>query len=386
MYRCWLIIAVIVLYAVPFYRGGLQPGEHVYAAVEENGSVGEIDPVYAEHFVNNELPGLISHVSSITSAGPGKMACVWYSGSKEGAPDVSIYLSIYNEEESTWSTPSVVVSRVQASGELGRYIKKLGNAVISNDNSGRLWLFYASVTVGGWSGTTINYTVSHDQGETWAKSRKMVLSPFLNLTNNVKNKPLLLDDGSLLLPVYHEFLRKFSQLVHFRPDKNGAQYEIRKMTMEGRAIQPSIINEGKAGLTAFFRNMGHEEKNHILRADSSDLGLTWTGLSDTPLPNPNSGFDMLRLESGSYIGIINNSYKDRENLSLVLSDDRGKSWRLLKVLEESEGNEYSYPSIIRSRQGLYHITYTYERRRIKHVVFNETWLKNNMGGTDQRIF
>lgn len=234
MYRCWLIIAVIALYAVPFYRGGLQPGERVYAAVEENGSAGDINSVYAEHFVNDELPGFISHVSSITSAGPGKMACVWYSGSIEGAPDVSIYLSIYNEEESTWSEPSVVMSRVQASGELGRYIKKLGNAVISSDNNGRLWLFYTSVTVGGWSGTTINYKVSHDQGNTWTASRKMLLSPVMNLTNNVKNKPLLLDDGSFLLPVYHEFLRKFSQLVHFRPDRDGAEYEIRKMTREGR--------------------------------------------------------------------------------------------------------------------------------------------------------
>lgn len=109
-------------------------------------------------------------------------------------------------------------------------------------------------------------------------------------------------------------------------------------------------------------------------AESSDLGQTWSDLAYTSLPNPNSGFDMVTLTDGAYLGVINNSFQDRSDLTLVISRDVGKTWKVLKVLENAPGKEYSYPSIIRNKQ-YYHITYTYERKRIKHVMFNEAWLK-----------
>lgn len=339
-------------------------------------------PFYAEGFVNRQAADTIAHVSSITPAGDNKMACTWYAGSREGGRDVSIYFALYDEEKKAWTGPSVLVNREQASEELGRYIKKLGNPVIFSDKSGRLWLFYASVTVGGWSGTSLNYKVSSDNGQTWAKSRKMILSPFLNLASNVKNKGIDLDDGSFLLPVYHEFIKKYSQVVRVRPGDAGAGFEIRKMTHEGTAIQPSLLYEEGKRLNAFFRNMGPGEKNYVLSASSDDMGLSWSGLEDTTLPNPDSGLDMIRLGSGAYLGVINNSFEDRDNLTMVTSRDKGRTWKTLKVLEDSYGKEYSYPSISRSRQGLYHITYTYNRERIKHVTFNEAWIKQQGGASN----
>jgi predicted neuraminidase len=333
-------------------------------------------PFYSEGFVTEERPGTISHVSSISPAGNNKMACVWYAGTREGARDVAIYFSIFDEEKATWTKPIILVDRGQCCRELKRYIKKVGNPLLFSDKEGRLWLFYASITFGGWSGSSLNYKISEDGGYTWSKSRKMILSPFLNLTNNVKNKGINFNDGSFIIPVYHEFIKKFSQLVWVRPtDSDGVKLEIRKITHQKKAIQPSLLYNGGKNLSAFFRNMGPKGSSYILIAHSNDMGQSWSGLSDTHLPNPNSGFDMITLSDGSYLGVVNNSFTDRSNLSLVISRDIGKTWKILKVLENTPNREYSYPSINRSGRGFYHITYTYEKRRIKHIVFNEAWIK-----------
>ncbi len=329
--------------------------------------------------MNEARPGMICHVSSVCPAGNGKVACTWYSGSRESAPDVAIYLSIFDEATSRWSAPRVVVDRDTCSKELGRYVRKVGNSLIYRDGKGRLWLFYSSVIFGGWSGSSLNYKVSDDNGKTWSRSRKLILSPFFNLTENVKNKGINLDDHSFVIPAYHEFARKYSELIHFETAGGSVKYETRKMTHGDDAIQPSLLHDGQGELVAFFRNMSPGDKNHILTARSSDSGRTWSDLSETSLPNPDSGLDMIRLQDGGYMGVINDSYHGRGNLTIVLSRDGGKTWKPIKVLEDKPGSEYSYPSINRSASGLYHVTYTYERRRIRHVVFNEAWIRKMEG-------
>jgi len=185
-----------------------------------------------------------------------------------------------------------------------------------------------------------------------------------------------LDNGSFVVPVYHEFIKKFSQLVLITPEKGPIKYEIRKITTMGKAIQPSILYDEGKSMKAFFRNMGDNRENYILNASSNDMGQTWSGISSTSLPNPNSGFDMIKLRDNMYLAAINYSFHGRSNLSMLLSQDKGRTWRTIKVLENTPGQEYSYPSISRSKSGLYHITYTYERRKIKHIVFNEAWVRN----------
>jgi len=218
--------------------------------------------------------------------------------------------------------------------------------------------------------------MSADGGRTWTGSSKMILSPFFNLTENVKNKGLLFDDGSFAIPVYHEFFRKFSQLVRLTPGNGHIKYEIRKITTKGDAIQPSILHDEGGAMTAFFRNMGDKKENYILKAFSNDMGQTWSEITATSLPNPNSGFDMVKLDDGRYLAVINYSFHDRSDLTMLISEDKGITWEKMKVIENSPGKDYSYPSIMRSNSGLYHISYTYEKRRIKHIVFNEAWIRS----------
>jgi predicted neuraminidase len=380
MKRLLIICLAVLLSLLPLYQS-----YHRQGRADKKGLVAlvrypsDAEPYFEEDFVNEARPGKICHVSSICPAGEGKVACTWYSGSKESGPDVAIYLSVFDEATSRWSVPRVIVDRDSCSKELKRYVRKVGNSLIYRDGRGRLWLFYSSVIFGGWSGSSLNYKLSTDNGQTWSRSRKLILSPFFNLAENVKNKGINLGGHSFVIPVYHEFAKRYSEIVRFETSDDSVKYEIGKMTCRDDAIQPSLLPDGQGKLVAFFRNMSSGDKKHVLTARSGDTGRTWSDLEETALPNPNSGLDMIGLQDGGYLGVINDSYHSRGNLTLVLSRDGGRTWRPIKVLEDRPGREFSYPSINRSSSGLYHVTYTYERKRIRHVVFNEAWIRKMEG-------
>ncbi len=331
------------------------------------------DPFYRSGFIYDELPGVMAHVASIAPLDQGRMAAVWYAGSREGARDVAIFFARYDGRQ--WQPPRLLVDLQSCSRDTAMRVKKVGNPVIFRDLESRLWLVYASVVEGGWSATSLNYMVSTDSGETWTPSRKLFLSPFFNLTYNVKNKAILLDDGSFLLPVYHEMLTKRSALLHVKPEEDAVTYRIRRITFRARAIQSALFSLGGSRLMTLFRNM---DGGQVLAAESDDTGRTWSDPYRLELPNPNAGFDAIRLGSGTILAAINNSDHDRADLSLAVSDDDGASWRIARVLQREPGMEYSYPSLAIDDSALIHLVYTYERKSIKHVVFSEAWLKETV--------
>ena len=92
------------------------------------------------------------------------------------------------------------------------------------------------------------------------------------------------------------------------------------------------------------------------------------------LPNPNAGTDAVTLADGRQLLIYNHAVrqrpypKGRDILNLAISED-GINWKPVVTLEHQEGrNEFSYPAIIQAKDGLVHITYTYQRRSVKYVV------------------
>jgi len=328
--------------------------------------------LYKESFVNEETPGKICHVSSIVNINKEKTICVWYSGSREGAKDVAIYKAIFDEKEMKWNKPEKLIDRITATTELKMYVKKIGNPMLMKDLSGKIWLFYSSAAFGGWSMTSLNYKTTQD-GITWTKSKKLLLSPFFNLNLNVKNDGINVNEETFIIPAYGELFKKLSYIIKIDTIEEDAQ--IYKIPDSAKAIQPVILPD-KDSILLFFRNTSKSGKKFILT--TKGILSNWKELSPTQLPNPDSGFDMIRIDESIILGVINYSFSNRENLSIVVSADNGKSWKVLKILEQKEGKEYSYPSIAESSNGLYHITYTYERKKIKHIVFNKTWLYNRI--------
>ena len=130
------------------------------------------------------------------------------------------------------------------------------------------------------------------------------------------------------------------------------------------AIQPSILIHPGGRLQLVCRST----VSKVLTAWSEDNGRTWTELAPLALPNPNSGIDAVTLSDGRHLIIYNHIKSGRNMLNAAISSD-GTTWKAAFMLEnEPKGAEFSYPAVIQTSDGLVHITYTWNRKLIKHVV------------------
>jgi predicted neuraminidase len=110
-----------------------------------------------------------------------------------------------------------------------------------------------------------------------------------------------------------------------------------------------------------------ERIGRIVASSSSDGGRTWTPAHATNLPNPNAGVDVARIDDGRLVLVYNHLPEGRHAIHLATSDDDGETWGPPHLLEEGPG-EYSYPAVIQAADGTIHITYTWRRTRVRHLV------------------
>jgi len=206
---------------------------------------------------------------------------------------------------------------------------------------------------------------SRDNGRTWSDAARLadgILGP-------IKNKPVRLTDGSIVAPSSTESPERPSAWrVHFERSVDGGRTwtAIAPAASAGAApvdaIQPAILTYADGRLQA----IGRTRSQRIFETWSSDRGTTWTPIALTALPNPNSGIDAVTLRDGRHVVVYNHTTSGRTPLNVAISRD-GKTWNAALVLERDPG-EYSYPAVIQDADGLVHVTYTWKRQRIKHVV------------------
>ena len=352
-----------------------------------------------EEFIS-PLGDIQVHVASIAELRDGTLAAVWYGGEYEGAAGTLIYFTTRAPGENReWKQPRGIVSRDTASLELNRYIKKIGNPVIFTDARDRLWLLYVTVSIGGWSGSSLNAKISENHGITWSKSKRLTLSPFFNVSELVRNNPQPLTNGGFVVPIYHECIGTFSELLWLRPgtDGKGFKYDKTRLTWGKRFIQPSMVALAPGTAAVFFRS--HRSNSRIARSSSNDTGRTWTAPQYSDLPNPGAGINALVLPGNRMLLAYNHHKQTRENLSLAVSKrepteyterhrkknktKKDQAWRRVVVLEDTPGEEFSYPYMLRTRGGKIHLVYTWRRKRVKHVVFNEAWINRQLMMNDE---
>ncbi len=272
----------------------------------------------------------------------------------------------------------MIMDAATAQRQLGRFVRKVGNPVIYNHGNGKLWLFFVSVSVGGWAGSAINLMESADGGRTWSAARRLVTSPFLNIGTLVKNPAFEYTDGTIGLPVYHEFIGKFGELL--RLNREGRIIARTRLSTGRRSLQPNIVPVTPRVALGYLRYAG--ENGNVLFIATEDAGLTWSEPRELDVPNPNSPVSSLQTDEHTLL-VLNNAPEGRHDLSLGVSRN-GEDWRIVHELESvdvdpaSHDFEFSYPWFMRSRDGRFHLLYTWNKRFIKHISFNQAWLEEKI--------
>jgi len=322
--------------------------------------------ITTDEFIYEKAPYPECHAATIAETPKGFVAA-WFGGTKERNPDVCIWVSrLVNGK---WTEAINVANGIQ--NDSLRY--PTWNPVLYQVPGGDLLLFYK---IGPSPSTWKGYMrTSADGGITWSV-QKALPEGFLG---PIKNKPVLLKNGTLLCPSSTE--GKGWQ-VHFEATKNWGKTwtmigPINDLKSPMKAIQPSILFHKEGRLQILCRS----QNRAVLTSWSSDQGKTWSPLAKTSLPNNNSGTDAVTLKDGRQLLVYNHVLPPgtaikgaRTPLNVAISND-GVKWYAAAILEDSPISQYSYPSVIQSSDGMVHIVYTWRRQRIKHVVLDPSKLQ-----------
>ena len=325
------------------------------------------------------------HAASLIALKDGAIRAFWFAGSREGAADVVINSAVLDPKLSHWSAPTVVMDRVSAEKSLSRYIAKLGNPVPARMADGRLQLFFVTVSIGGWAGSSISSVISDDEGLTWGNPQRLIGSPLINLSTLVKSPAIAFADGRLGLPAYHEWIGRFGEFLRLDA---GQVIDKRRMSSGQGAIQPLVFVNDDQDATAYFRQTrGAGQAKQVPVSQTLNAGQSWQSDADLPIANPNSAVAGLRLNSGARILVLNNIEAGRYRLALMMADAKSSQWQVIEVIEDDEAlseqrKEFSYPYLISADGNDAHLVYTWDRKKIRHRYFSGAWLKRAQSQLD----
>ncbi|MSR60056.1 MAG: sialidase [Planctomycetaceae bacterium] len=322
------------------------------AEVEKTSAATGQPGVIGVEFLYDQASFPSCHASTIVDTKSGLVAA-WFGGSDEGNDDVGIWLS--RRISGDWLAPIEVANGVDSDGR--RY--PCWNPVLSPAADGSLLLFYkVGPSPSRWWGLVKR---SSDMGQSWSSYEHLPLGLF----GPIRNKPIQLTDKTLLCgsSTEHDGWR-----VHMeRASPDLKTWEKTAPLNDGKTlglIQPTILTHPGGRLQILCRS----RQKRVFELWSSDAGKTWSTPEALDLPNPNSGIDGVTLADGRQLLVYNHTQRGRSPLNVAVSSD-GRKWQGAVVLENTPG-EFSYPAVIESRDGQVHITYTWNRRRIRHVTID----------------
>lgn len=358
--------------------------------------------VFPLHPQHNHAPGVVV-------CPHGDLLVSWYRGSGErSADDVAVFGARKKAGSDRWSDAFLLADTPGFPD---------CNTTLFIDAKGRLWLFWPVILANTWESCLTHYRISSDfqrdgppkwdwQGvltlkprnfETvmmrefavWKQKvagfplpgdigedavRKKVSDKLLSrLGWQPRCKPTVLRSGRMLLPLYSD---TYSAGLMAISDDGGETWTASEPLAGFGSIQPAVLERRDGTLVAYMRENGVFRKVRV--AESADGGVSWGTVGVTELPNPGSGLDAVRLASGNWLLVYNDTTRGRNSLAVSLSDDEGKTWKWTRHLEKQESGSFHYPAVVQAPDGPIHAVYSYfvaGGKSMKHARFSEAWVK-----------
>ncbi len=359
-----------------------------------------------------------NHASSIVELPSGDLLACWYHGSGERtADDVRILASRRPRSSDRWEAPFTLADTPGFPD---------CNPTLFVDSRRRLWLLWPVILANQWHTALMKYRIAGEYSgrgtPQWQWSDNLLFIPrnfaarvrevvepewraaragrladylktildragdkyFSRLGWMTRAHPLELPSGRILVPLYSDGY-DFS-IIAFTDD-GGLSWSSSEPLVSHGGVQPALVRRSDGTLVAYMRDNGLPPKR-VLISTSRDDGVTWSPVTDTEIPNPGSALEVIRLRDGLWAMVHNDTERGRHSLAVALSDDEGRSWKWRRHLErdtrEKGAGSFHYPSIIQTRDGMLHVTYSYflnhlpegaPRKAIKHARFNVAWVK-----------
>lgn len=379
------------------------------------------DPGRIEAFI--PTPCVQNHAGFILPLRDGDLGCVWFGGTQEGIPDISIHFSRLRAGATRW-TDAVKLSDDPTRSEQ--------NPMLFDAPDGTLWLLWTAQTGGNQDTALIRRRLSRDGGETWGPIEDIIPEK-PGYGTFIRSGIVVNARGAWLLPIWRctkppagAWTGDLDTSSVLLSADGGATWEECPVPDSTGCVHMSIVPWRDGALLAFFRSRWAD---HVYRSVSTDGGRRWSAPAPTVLPNNNSSLMARRLASGAIALIYNESsaadatgrrvslYDDiggeetpaaepgtgraafwgapRAPMTIALSEDGGLTWPWRRNLEEGDGycmtnnskdrlnREFSYPSLCQTPDGALHLAYTYWRQAIKYVRIEEGWIRRGAAATSR---
>ncbi len=307
------------------------------------------------------------HAATLLALDDHQALAFWFAGSREGAADVVVLRSQFDGQR--WLPAQPVLTASVLSRLIHRDVRKLGNPVAWRDAEGRLHLAVVNVTLGGWAMSRLAHLRSDDLGLSFKSADDWVTSPWWNVSTLVRHPPQPLPDGTLLLPVYHEFAIKRPEVLHL--SASGQLLSRWRMAPGPQLLQPAIASDADPKHLIAVMRSGDSAHAQVHQQESINGGQTWSAPQPIGLPNPDASIAMVSWpQQRAWLMAYNPETSTRQRLALAMRfwDDPEGEWRPVPGAEQAEAVEASYPSLI-VRGNRIEMIYTRDRREIAHLQF-----------------
>ncbi len=308
-----------------------------------------------------------AHASSMLVMSPGQAAALtvfWFSGERESGPLVQIAASQWDRVAKTWSAPRIVANRHVLGEQLGYGLRRFGNPVAWLDGNGRIHLFVVATGWGGWAASRILHLQQSSATQsldalTFEPVGVLPLSWLWNTSYLVRNAPLQLLDGGMVLPVHFELGLKVPVALRF--DAQGRFQGQVRMSSRNYLLQPTLLAQSPTQWLALMRD--ERPNGKVGAAITDDGGTHWRDLPDLALDNPDAAVGGMAFASGQQLLAHNSSVGSRARLDLSRSTD-GQHWSLLATVASGAPlDEFSYPAMAWVDGSLW-VSYTVDRQRL----------------------